>query len=409
MNILYINHYAGTPTLGMEFRPYYFGQEWQKQGHNVCILAAGYSHVRSTQPTLLPLKKTHQNIDGLDYIWYPTPEYRGNGLPRVKNIFSFLKQIWFDINNIINDFKPHIVIASSTYPLDIWVAKRIAKRAKAKLIYEVHDLWPLSPIELGGMSPLHPFIQLCQKAENTAYKHSDAVVSMLPNVHEHMSQHGLDLSKLHIIPNGIVVDDWKNKALPLPSELETLLNKEKGKGHRIVCYAGAHGKPNALDVLLDTAALLKDQPISFLLIGTGLEKAALIEKSKALDLNNILFHNPITKTQIPTLLDNIDIAYIGLQKQSLFRFGISPNKLMDYMMAAKPIICSIDAGNDPVSEANCGITVKSGKPNDIANSIRTLSQKNDETLLEIGLRGQKYVLEKHTYEVLANNFLKAMQ
>lgn len=111
--------------------------------------------------------------------------------------------------------------------MDIWIAKRLAKKANAKLVFELHDLWPLSPIELGGMSPKHPFIQLCQLAENAAYKHADVVISMLPKIQEHTKAHGLDLNKLHIIPNGVVIKDWINQLTPLNRSLEKLIVTEK--------------------------------------------------------------------------------------------------------------------------------------------------------------------------------------
>ncbi|WP_232832470.1 glycosyltransferase family 4 protein [Photorhabdus sp. CRCIA-P01] len=392
----------------MEFRPYHLGQEWVKSGHNITILAASYSHVRTKQPKLIDNKKTTENINGLEYIWYPTPSYNGNGLSRVKNIFSFLRQIWFDSHNLVKKYRPDVVIASSTYPMDIWIAKRLAKKANAKLVFEIHDLWPLSPIELGGMSPKHPFIQLCQLAENAAYKYPDVVISMLPNVQEHTKTHGLGLSKLHIIPNGVVVEDWINQLTPLNSSLEELIATEKNRGHKIVCYSGAHGHPNALEKLLKTASLLHNKPMTFLLVGTGLEKDNLIKESQLLGTNNVIFFDPIPKNQIPTLLNKIDIAYIGLQKQSLFRFGISPNKLIDYMMAGKPILCAIDAGNDPVSDVNCGITVKSGKPKDIAQALLKLSELSTDELSQMGQRGKIYALENHAYSVLADNFIKAI-
>ncbi|WP_228985242.1 glycosyltransferase family 4 protein [Photorhabdus laumondii] len=392
----------------MEFRPYHLGQEWIKSGHNITLLAASYSHVRTKQPKLIENKKTTENINGLEYIWYPTPSYNGNGLSRVKNIFSFLRQIWLDSHNLVKKYRPDVVIASSTYPMDIWIAKRLAKKANAKLVFELHDLWPLSPIELGGMSPKHPFIQLCQLAENTAYKHADVVISMLPKVQEHTKAHGLDLNKLHIIPNGVVIKDWINQLTPLNRSLEKLIVTEKNKGHKIVCYSGAHGRPNALEKLLKTASLLHDKPITFLLVGTGLEKDNLIKESQSLGTNNVIFFDPIPKTQIPTLLNKIDIAYIGLQKQSLFRFGISPNKLIDYMMAGKPILCAIDAGNDPVSDVNCGITVKSGKPEEIARALLKLSELSTDELNQMGKKGKIYALENHAYSVLADNFIKAI-
>ena len=192
MNILYINHYAGSPALGMEYRPYYLAREWVRAGHRVQMVAADFSHVRARQP-----EAGDQEIDGIAYRWLPTPPYQGNGIGRVWNIWRFLSQVWAMTGRLVAEFKPDMVIASSTYPMDIWVARRMARKAGAKLVFEVHDLWPLSPIELSGMSPGHPFIRLVQKAEDNAYRDADVVVSMLPKVHSYMASRGLDLRKLH--------------------------------------------------------------------------------------------------------------------------------------------------------------------------------------------------------------------
>ena len=177
MNILYLNHYAGSPALGMEYRPYYLAREWVRAGHRVQIVAADFSHVRSRQPAA-----GDELVDGIAYRWLPTPRYQGNGVGRVWNIWRFLSQLWAMTGRLVREFRPDAVIASSTYPMDIWVARHIARHAGARLVFEVHDLWPLSPIELSGMSPRHPFIRLCQAAEDAAYRDADVVVSMLPKV-----------------------------------------------------------------------------------------------------------------------------------------------------------------------------------------------------------------------------------
>ncbi|MGV7962414.1 glycosyltransferase family 4 protein [Photorhabdus tasmaniensis] len=409
MNIVYINHYAGSPDLGMEFRPYYLGQEWLKSGHNITILAASYSHVRTKQPELTENKKTTENICGLKFIWYPTSNYYNNGLGRIKNIFSFLKQIWFDTNNIIKENKPDIVIASSTYPLDIWIAKHLAKKAKAKLVYEVHDLWPLSPIEIGGMSPKHPFIRLCQFAENYAYRHSDTVISILPNVHDHMKKHGLDLKKLHIIPNGIVENDWQTENIdPISPHIKAIINHCKAENKIIVGYAGSLGKPNAMNYLIDAAKLLEEQNFHFLLVGSGLEKENLVKQANLLNLRNITFSDPIPKTQIPALLPLFDIAYIGWHRKSIYRFGISPNKLIDYMMAGCIVLHSVEAGNDIVADANCGLSIPPESPQAIANGLLKLNKLPKEKKIELRNNGTKYALKNHTYNNLSNKFLKAI-
>lgn len=408
MNILYIDHYAGAPQYGMEFRPYYMAKEWHKLGHKVLIVAASYSHLRFKQPECK--KESCETIDGVDYQWYRTSPYSANGILRVKNIFFFLYRLYKNTARLVKVFSPDVVIASSTYPFDIWPARRIAKKAKAKLVYEIHDLWPLSPVELGGMSPAHPFIRLCQKAENDCYKYSDAVVSILPNVHEHVIAHGLDIKKLHIVPNGIVEEEWnETNAEKISDEsIVSFFKAQKEAGKIIVGYTGAHGKPNSLEYLLEAAKLLADKPIVFALFGNGLEKDNLMKYSKELNVKNVFFFNPVNKKQMLSLLKNIDIAYISLRSQPLFRFGVSPNKLMDYMVSGTPIISAIRSANDLVTEVGCGITVASANPEAIANGILQLASLTAEERRNMGKRGKTFVLKNRTYPVLAKKFLDAV-
>lgn len=405
MKILLINHYAGSPRHGMEYRPYYLAREWVRMGHQVLILAASHSHVRSTQAS-----PGSEVIDGIAYHWYETPEYSGNGLGRVKNIWSFCSQVWRDADILARDFQPDVVIGSSTYPMDMWVARRVARKATAKLVYEVHDLWPLSPIELSGMSKWHPFAMLCQKAENDAYRDTDAVVSMLPKVQRHMVAHGLDLKKLTIVPNGITLDEWEGEPPPLSAELQRYFSaqQENKQGHTVVGYAGSHGLPNALDVLLDAAHLLKDEPISIVMVGSGHEKARLAERMRAEGLANVTMFDPIPKAQIPALLARLDIAYIGWQRTPIYRFGIAPNKLMDYMMAERAVLHSVEAGNDPVAEAQAGLTVPPEDPRAVAEGIRALARLSAEERAAMGRRGRAFVMAEHTYPVLARRFIDAL-
>ena len=411
MNILLINHYAGSTRHGMEYRPYYLAREWVRDGHNVRILAASYSHVRSMQPLVegAPMKHmTTEMIDGIEYVWYPTPPYGGNGLGRVRNIWSFLWQIWRQEKKISHEFKPDVVIASSTYPMDIWVARRIAGLAKAKLVFEVHDLWPLSPIEIGGMSPSHPFIRICQAAENMAYRDADAVISMLPKVADHMAAHGLDLCKLSIVPNGISPDEWEVPAQPLHDDIATFIDYHRCQGRTIVGYAGSHGAPNALNVLLDAAVQLRNESFVFILVGDGNEKHALEQRVRQSSLNRVATFPPIPKGQIPSFLAAIDIAYIGWQRVPIYRFGIAPNKLMDYMMAGCVVLHSVNAGNDPVAEAGCGLTVPPCDAQAVAQGLRDLSALLVEDRRQMGTRGRSFVQQYHLYPVLARQFLAAV-
>jgi glycosyltransferase involved in cell wall biosynthesis len=408
MNILLINHYAGSMRHGMEYRPYYLAREWVRLGHRVNIVASSESHIRRQAPLLGGTTRLDETIDGIDYTWLATPPYRGNGAGRVRNMAAFVLRLRRDSEVLARRLQPDVVIASSTYPLDIWPAARIARLAGARLLFELHDLWPLSPMELGGYSRWHPFIMLLQAAEDFACRQADAIVSILPRVREHLEAHGMAPHKLHLVPNGVDPAEWEDESAALPPALDAALDDLRMRGKFVVGYAGTHGLSNALETLLEAAQRLKDRPIAFMLVGAGPEKPALLRRALELGLANVQFFDAVPKSMVPALLRHFDLAYIGWRRQPLYRFGISPNKLIDYMMAARPVLHAVEAGNDPVAEAGCGLTVAPEDPQAVADGILALLALGTDGRAALGRRGRAYALANHTYPVLGQRFLTAL-
>lgn len=403
MNILLVNHYAGTPDFGMEFRPYYLAREWVKSGHRVLVVGGTYSHLRKKQP-----HSGTATIDGVDYRWLWTPKYNGNGVLRFLSMLCFVAQLFLH-GRAWRRFKPDVVIASSTYTLDNWPCYRIAKRFHAKYIYEIHDLWPLSPMELGGMSAHHPFIRLMQWGEDYAYRHADKVVSILPCVHGHVQEHGLPLDKLALVPNGVVAADWSDEnRVALPEEHQRLLAKLKSENKFILGYAGGCALSNALSFLIEAMVQLKDRKdIALVLVGDGVEKKRLMQRAAMLSCE-VYFLPPVNKRSLPTLLAACDVLLLSWLRCSVYRFGVSPNKIFDYMMAGKPIIMAIEAGNDIVKDADCGWRVAPENPEAIARAIQTAAACRPEELKRLGQNGYDYVTRHHDFQMIAARFLQAI-
>ncbi len=407
MRILLINHYAGSPKHGMEFRPFYLAREWVRLGHEVTIVAASQSHLRIATPQT-DGSITEEAIEGIRYVWLKTPRYQGNGVRRAINMSAFVGQLFRFHGRILRQWSPDVVIASSTYPLDILPARRIAAKHGAKLVFEVHDLWPLTPMELGGMSPWHPFIALLQRAENFAYRRSDHVVSMLPKADGHMREHGMADHKFAHIPNGIDPDEWQSNASPLPDEHRRTPTDLKQQGRFVIAYAGGHSVSNSLGTLIEAARLLQDDPVSFVLVGQGLEKESLQQRARELGSNNVVFLPPVAKTSIPALLAEFDALYLGWSRRPIYRFGISPNKLIDYMMSGKPVIHAVDAGNDLVAESGCGISCPPEDPRALADAVVEMINLEPAEREAMGRRGKDHIMRHYTYADLASRFLEVV-
>ena len=410
MNILYLNHYAGSYLHGMEFRPFMMGRHWVKAGHKVTIVASSFSHLRGQNPDLMGKKYLDETIDGVRFFWIHGNHYNGNGFDRVRNILSFVNGLYHYQNEIVGKDKPDVVIASSTYPMDMYPAVHIAAKHGAKIVYEVHDLWPLSPMEVGGMSKYHPFIQITQHAENYAYSHCAFVVSQLPNAKEHMIQHGMASEKFHYIPNGIEAADWKLPDSPEDAAYYELLHQFHEEGYFLVGYAGVHSLSSALDSFVEAGSKLKNKKVKLIMVGQGPEKTRLQQKINDLELQDTVETlEAVRKSQIPGLLEQLDALYIGTQKQPVFHYGISPNKLFDYMMAEKPIIYAIEYQNNAVQKSGCGISIKSESSAEIARAVSKLQKLSAKEREQMGLRGKEYVMKNHEYGALAQRFLEVLE
>lgn len=401
--VLYIDHYAGSDRHGMEFRPYYMAREWQRLGHQVTIVAATRSHLRQLNPQVTA-PWTEEQVDGIRYIWLDTPAYAGNGLARVRNMLAFVARLYQHAGRLARDYAPEVVIASSTYPFDIFPARSIARRTGARLIFELHDLWPLSPMELGQMSRWHPFILLTQLAEDYVCRHADLVVSMLPKADQHLATRGLKPGKFVYVPNGVVLPQAGEAAAPLPEAHRAELQRQRELGRFVVAYAGAHGLLNNLGLVLEAAGQLRGHPVAFVLVGQGPEKAALAAEATRRQLDNVVFLPAVPKAAVPALLEAADALLLSFAPQPLFRFGVSPNKLMDYMLAGRPVIAAMRAGNNPVAEHGCGVTAPPDDAAALAGEVRRLTGMAPGERQAMGQRGRQAVQDHYAYGVLAARF-----
>lgn len=408
MRILLINHYAGSERMGMEYRPFYLAREWVIAGHDPTVVAADFSHVRSCQPRVsADLEITEE--EGVRFRWLRTGSYTRSGAGRVMNIAAFVGKLHLHTARIAREHRPEVVICSSTYPLDIYAGAHIARAANARLVFEVHDLWPLTPILLGRYSPRHPFIRVLQHAEDWAYAHADVVISILPDACGYMVERGLDPKKFVHVPNGVCIASRDTAdATVLPSALSELISRERARGRFLVGYAGSSALSMSLETLLGTARLLAGAGAAFVLAGGGLGFSPLQRQVAQMQLDNFHILGRIPKAAVPGFLASMDALTIAWRHSRLYQFGVSPNKLFDYMLAGRPILQASAASNDLVSEAGCGFTVPPEDPQALADAVLRLRRMPQAERGMLGENGRNFVLRRHNYSVLAHQFLDAI-
>ena len=386
MNILYIEHYAGSPDMGMEFRPYYLSREWVKMGHRVDILAADYSHLRIKNPRVTK-DFQKEEIDGINYYWIRTSTYEGNGLKRAINMAQFVGKLYLKAEEIAEKHKPDIIITSSTYPLDTYVGQKIKKFCpSAKLIHEIHDMWPAVLVGIFGMKKVHPFVLLMQLAENSFCRNSDYIVSLQPNTKAYLEQHGMSSEKWCNVNNGVVLSEWE-KPQSLPSEHKEVFDRLHNEGKFVICFFGTISKSYALDYLTDN------------------EYCSSIKKiAKGKMESNFIFLPKVPKLSIPSLLKEPDALYVASVASWVMQFGISMNKLFDSMMSGKPIIYAMGAPNNYIEKYNCGISVMPESIDALATGIQRMYMLSEDERRVLGENGRCAVMKNFTYEQLAKRF-----
>lgn len=404
LDIVFVAHFAGSPRHGMVHAYYSLAREWLRMGHRVTIIAAGYAHTRSKQPDQVK-EVCEEWIDGIRYLWIPVPTYQlNNYVGRALNILTFTARVW---RTTLPVSRADLVICSSHHPFAIYPARKLAKRFGARLVFEVRDLWPLSIIELGGASRWNPFIMAMQFSENYAYRKADKIVSVLAGTHDYMQMHGMASAKFTFIPNGIDLSEDTPQE-PLPTEHRETLEKLRTQGKFLVGFAGRVNLATALHCLITALAQCRNQRTHVVILGDGSHLKKLKEHVSNLSLiDRVTFLESVSKSKVQDFLQRIDVAYLGLQKQPLFRFGVSPTKLNDYMLAAKPIIYAIDAPGDVVKESGAGISCPAESADAICKALTQLSAMPSEELAHMGERGRHWLIENRDYRKLAAQFIEA--
>jgi len=398
-NIWILNQYTGSPYHGMNYRSYYLAKGLIKEGERVTIFSGSYSHLFSKLPKIDGLF-TKEKIDNIDYIWVKTPKYKSSkSIGRIVNMLSFMFKLF--LFNTKELKKPDVIIVSSLSLFPIINGYLWSKKFKTKLIFEIRDLWPQTLIELGNVSKNHPLVLFLGFFEKFGYKRANYVVSLLANAKEYMVSRGMSEDKFVYIPNGITLDEVEN-AEPLNKDVLNLLPKDKF----LVGYVGTIGIANALDYLLESAKKLKEnKDIHFVIVGQGSEKDRLKEFVQNNSLDNVTFIDPIPKRKVQSMLKNLDVCYIGLKKEPLFKYGVSPNKLFDYMYSAKPVLYAIDSGEQNiVKDAKCGVCAKAEDSTSIKEAILKLYQMDKKERELMGKNGREYVVKHHSYDNLAKKY-----
>lgn len=390
-----LNHYAQEPGGAGGTRHFHLVEYLCKFGWQGTVIAASVE-LNTGRQRLVPKENLRlEKIQGVPFLWVRTPKYVGNGVGRIINMLAYTlavlrKRTTRDLQ------KPDVIIGSSVHPFAALAGAILARRFKVPFIFEVRDLWPRSLVDVGRLREEQVLTRILYKMEIWLYKRASRIIVLLPRAWEYICPLGIPKGRVVWIPNGV------NLSLFPPAMAEGTFESDKFT----LMYFGAHGQANGLENILRAMKCIQERPdgrhIQLRMIGDGPLKPALIDKAAEMGLTNVSFEPPVPKSKVPALAAQADAFVIAvLDLPNLYRFGISMNKLFDYLAAERPIIMSSDAVNNPVGEAQAGITVRANQPELLAEAILKIAHTSLEERQRMGRAGREYVEKNHSFQQLA--------
>lgn len=400
MRIWIVNHYADPPD-GLATRSFDIGRRLVERGHPTTILACSFSHYHLRPSRRLGLRLwRREGIEDVDYVWIAAPSYRGNDWRRVLNMVVFSALAF--IAGAVRRERPQVVIGVSVHPLAALSGYWLARIKGARFFFEVTDLWPETLIDFGRLSPGGHMARWMRRLERYLFRRAERIVMLWRHTDAYVESQGVSPAKILWVPHGVELARYE--------ELEPY-EGAPDPPFRIM-FLGGFVASNSLDSILDAAAVLEKRGrdrIKFLLIGSGQERDGLIKRAHSMHLHNVEFRPHVPKREVGKVMGEADAFIYGLRDLPLYRFGISLNKLTDYLAAGRPIVFFGRSSYDPVKEAQAGFSVPPGDPEQLADAIEHLVALTPQERMEMGERGRRYLLEHHNIPRLAERLLEVFE
>lgn len=396
MKILYFHQHFSTPKGSAGIRSYAMAQSLIRNGHQVTMVCGSFGAGQTglTQPFNKGMRRG--TVDGIDIIEFELPY--SNALSFLKRILIFLSFAFKSIKVALTE--EYDVVFATTTPLTAGIPGIFAKWFRRKpFVFEVRDLWPELPKAMGVIK--NPIVLwMMSVLEWTSYHSADRLVGLSPGIVDGIIKRGIAPEKVASIPNGCDLDifasehqAWRPEGVQ-PTDLMAI-------------FTGTHGLANGLNAVLDAAVELKKRQrtdIKLVLVGDGMRKKALLERAAELQLDNVIFHDPVNKTKLAGLMASADIGLQILANVPAFYYGTSPNKFFDYISAGLPVLNNYPGWlAELITKEQCGFAVPPENPQAFADALEQAANQR-ERLIEMGRNGQQVAREQFNRSILSQKF-----
>ena len=376
-NIWILNHYASDMYFDHGGRHYNFAKNLRRAGYAPVVFGANSKHGKAErffETDALWEEHVAEEID-TPFVFVRARAYNGNGKQRVLNMIDFYRNVKKAAKEYAAQHgRPDMIFASSVHPLTLVAGIQLAKQFGVKCVCEVRDLWPESIVVYSNrLTKDNPLIKLLYRGEKWIYKKADALVFTMEGAYDYITEQGwekeIPRSKVHYINNGVDLEQFDYNKEHFRVEDPDLNDPNVFK----VIYTGSIRRVNNLGLLLDAAKCVNDPRVKILIWGDGDEREALERRVRNENISNVVFKGSVEKKYIPSIVSRADLNFAHNDPSPLFRFGISFNKLFDYLAAGKPILCDFPCPYNPAVTYDAGIVTSDTQPQKVAKAIGDLA------------------------------------
>lgn len=396
MKILYFHQHFSTPKGSAGIRSYAMAQSLIRNGHQVTMVCGSFGAGQTGLTQSFNKGMRRGVVDGIDIIEFELPY--SNSLSFLKRILIFLSFAFKSIKVALTE--QYDVVFATTTPLTAGIPGIFAKWFRRKrFVFEVRDLWPELPKAMGVIK--NPIVLwMMSVLEWTSYHSADRLVGLSPGIVDGIIKRGIAPEKVASIPNGCDLDIFA-------SEHQAWRPEGVKETDLMAIFTGTHGLANGLNAVLDAAVELKHRQrtdIKLVLVGDGMQKQALVERATELQLDNVVFHNPVNKAKLAGLMASADIGLQILANVPAFYYGTSPNKFFDYISAGLPVLNNYPGWlAELITNKQCGFAVPPENPQAFADALEQAADHR-EKLLEMGKNSQQVATEQFNRSILSQKF-----
>lgn len=399
-NIWLINYYSYPPGTSSWRRHFDLGKLLVKDGYSLNIIGGSFVHDRKKHILNKSEKYRIEKYEGVKYHILNGISYSGS-FKRILSMIEFMIKVFFYEKKIKE--KPEVIYCSCPHPFNGLISWYLSKKYKAKFILEIRDLWPETWVEMGAITRKSIIYKIFAWIEKFLYKKADKIITLMPGAFLYIEKLGISKDKIEWISNGVDLEKFDED-----SEKEPIYKFDKDKINFL--YTGSIGIANALDEIFEVAKLLKDdEEIVFNFIGEGPLKEKYIKFCEENKLDNVKFYPVVSKDNIPSFLKQADVLMTFAKKSDLYKYGISPNKLFEYLASSKPIIFSGNIYNDIVKIADAGISVEAENKKELLNSILYVKNLSKEENIKLGVNGRIYLEKNFTNYLLKKKLIQVIE